>query len=93
MNIKILYVRGDSDSIVSQVKKYFSTKNPRLKKYRNVAWDAIKNFDGFLIEAIPRERNYMVDSFDGSASTLQLCEEIFSYKVEVNFRPSIPENL
>jgi ribonuclease HI len=57
MNIKFLHVRGDLDLIVSQVKKYFVAKNPRLKQYRNVVWDAIKSFGDFSIEAIQRERN------------------------------------
>jgi len=70
MNIKFFHVRGDSDLIVSQVKKYFSAKNPRLKQYRNVVWDAIKNFDDFSIESVPRKINYMEDTLVVSASTL-----------------------
>jgi hypothetical protein len=34
MNIRSLHVRGDSDLIISQVKRNFSTKKPRLRKYR-----------------------------------------------------------
>jgi ribonuclease HI len=36
MNIKILHVRRDSYLMVSQVKRDFDAKNPRLKQYRNV---------------------------------------------------------
>jgi hypothetical protein len=93
MNIKFLHVRGDSDLIVSQVKKYFVAKNPRLKQYRDVVWDTIKNFDHLSIKAIPRERNYMIYSLVVSTSTLQPCQEVSPYKVEVNFRPSFPDNL
>jgi hypothetical protein len=53
----------------------------------------MKSFDEFSIEAIPREENSMEDALVVSASTLQPCEEILPYKVEVNFRPSIPDNL
>jgi ribonuclease HI len=70
MNIKFLHVRGDSNLIVSQVKKDFVAKNPRLKQYRNVVWDAIKNFDDFSIESIPRKINYMEDTLVVFASTL-----------------------
>jgi hypothetical protein len=55
MNIKNLHVKGDSNLIVSQVNRNFDAKNPRLKIYRDVVWDAIKGFNNFYIEAIPRE--------------------------------------
>jgi ribonuclease HI len=93
MNINNLHVKGDSDLIVSQVNRKFAAKNPRLKQYRDVVWDAIKRFDNFSIEAIPREENHLVDSLVVSASNLQLSKEIGFYKVEVNFRPSLPDNL
>jgi hypothetical protein len=35
----------------------------------------------------------LVDSLVISASNLQLSKEISFYKVEVNFRPSLPDNL
>jgi hypothetical protein len=50
MNIKTLHVRGDSDLIVSQVNKKFTAKNPRLKQYMDVMWDAIKNLTTFLLK-------------------------------------------
>jgi ribonuclease HI len=93
MNIKSLHVRGDSNLIVSQVNMIFSAKNPRLKQYRDVVWDSIKKFDDFSIEAIPREENHLADNLAVSASTLQHFKEIGLYKVEVNFRPSLPDNL
>jgi ribonuclease HI len=76
MNIKNLHVKGDSDLIVSQVNKKFAAKNPRLKQYRDVVWDAIKRFDNFSIEAIPREENHLADNLVVSASNLQLSKEI-----------------
>jgi hypothetical protein len=39
------------------------------------------------------ERKIPWKIFGCFASTLQPCEEILPYKVEVNFRPSIPDNL
>jgi len=56
-------------------------------------WDAIKNFDNFYIEAIHREENQLVYNLVVSPSALQLFKEIVVYKVEVNFRPSFPDNL
>jgi ribonuclease HI len=88
MNIRYLHVKGDSYLIISQVKRNFSAKKPRLRKYKDVVWDAIKSFEEFSIESIPREENSMTDAFAISSSTLQPCEEILPYKVEVKFRPS-----
>jgi len=93
MNINSLRVRGDSDFIISQVNKNFVAKNRMLKQYRVVIWDAMKRFVNYLIEAIPREENHLVDNLVVSTSTLQLFKEIGLYKVEVNFKPTIPDNL
>jgi ribonuclease HI len=92
-NIKNLHVKGDSDLIVSQVNKKYAPKNQRLKKYRDFVLDGIKRFDNFSIEAIPREENHLANSLVVSASNLQLSKEIGLYKVEFNFRPSLPDNL
>jgi hypothetical protein len=53
----------------------------------------MKFFDNFSIEAIPREENHLVENLAVSASTLQLFKEVGLYKVEVNYRPSLPDNL
>jgi hypothetical protein len=53
----------------------------------------MKSFDIFSIESIPIKENSMEDALVISASTLQPCEEILPYKLEVNFRPLVPDNL
>jgi hypothetical protein len=53
----------------------------------------MNKFDNFLIEAIPREENHLKDKLVISASTLHLFKDIGLYEVEVNFRPSLPDNL
>jgi ribonuclease HI len=93
MNIKSLHVRGDSNLIISQVNKKFATKNPRLKHYKDVVWDAMKKFENFFIESIPREENHLAYNLVFFASTLQILKEISLYKVEVNYRPSLPDKL
>jgi len=50
--IKCLRVIGDSDLVVSQVKKKFVAKNERLRKYRNSVWDTIELFDAFSIKVV-----------------------------------------
>jgi ribonuclease HI len=93
--VTILEVKGDSDLIVSQVLMRFSTKNEKLTKYRDVAQTLSKSFRKVPIEAVPQEENHMVDPLAVSASTLQTCEGPFHNlcKMEVLFRPSVPNNL
>ena len=88
-------VIGDSDLIVSQVLLNFATKNERLKRYQDFARSVKKYFEVVSIEEVPREENYVVDALAVLASTLQPCEGPLKNlcKMEVLFRPSIPDNL
>jgi ribonuclease HI len=93
--VTILEVKGDSDLIVSQVLMRFATKNEKLKKYRDVAQTLSKSFRKVSIEVVPREENHVADALAVSASTLQPCEGPLHdlCKMEVLFRPSVPDNL
>jgi ribonuclease HI len=93
--VTILEVKGDSDLIVSQVLMRFATKNEKLKRYRDVAQALSKSFRKISIEAVPREENHVADALAVSASTLQPCEGPLHdlCRMEVLFRPSIPDNL
>jgi hypothetical protein len=51
--VTILEVKGDSDLIVSQVLMRFSTKNEKLKKYRDVAQTLSKSFRKVSIKVVP----------------------------------------
>ena len=93
MDIKTLHIRGDQDLIISQVNKKFTAKTPRLKEYKDTVWDTIMKFDNFCFEYIPREENHLADNLVVSTSTLQLFKEIGLYKVEENYKPSLPDNL
>jgi hypothetical protein len=90
-----LRVIGDSYLIVSQVLLNFVTKNERLKRYRDFASSVAKSFEVVSIEAVPRDENYVADALAVSASTLQPCDGPLQNlcKMEVLFRPSIPDNL
>jgi hypothetical protein len=44
-------------------------------------WEAIKEFDNFSIDAIPREENHLADGLVVSASNLKFSKEIGFYKV------------
>jgi hypothetical protein len=53
----------------------------------------MKKFGNFLIEAIRREENHLVDNLVVYASTLQIFKEVGLYKVEINYKSSLPDNL
>ena len=95
MGIKILNINGDSDLIILQVKNKFACKSERLRKYRNAIWDTMEFFDALNITEIPREHNILADRLAVVASTFQPTEELINGegKFEVNFRPSVPDNV
>ena len=95
MRIDVISIKGDSDLIISQVKGTFACKNERLKKYRNAVWDTWNYFRALNIVAIPRSENYEANKLVVAASTLEFYEELVKGdgKFEINFRPSIPNNI
>ena len=95
LKVKNLIVFSDSELIVKQVRNLYQTKHPRLRSYRNKVWDTIeKSFLGFNITAIPRDENIHVDSLVVSASSFKIPQPVsLEYKIQVQCRPSILDNL
>jgi ribonuclease HI len=94
MGIKILKIKGDFDLAILQVKNKFACKNDRLKRYRNAIWDTMEFFDALSLEEVPREMNNKADVLAVSTSTFHPSDELMNGqgKMEVIFRPSIPDN-
>jgi ribonuclease HI len=44
MGIDKIYVFGDSQLIIHQIKNIYQTKQHRLKQYRNEVWEFVDNF-------------------------------------------------
>jgi ribonuclease HI len=58
LKIEHLIVYGDAGIIVKQIKQKYQAKYPRMRSYRNCAWDLIENFfSSFNIHSIPRMEN------------------------------------
>jgi ribonuclease HI len=58
MGIKEIFVFGDVELIINQIKNIYQAKHPRLRSYRNEVWDLIDSFFlSFNISFIPREEN------------------------------------
>ena len=90
--IKKLHVFGDSELVVQQIKTSYASKNKRLKQYRNVVWDGIEAFDAFGITWMDRSNNKMADLLANVAIKPNDDSFIGISIVEVQSRPSIPNN-
>jgi ribonuclease HI len=95
MGIQEISIFGDVELIVHQVRNIYQAKHPRLRSYRNEVWDLVDNFFlAFNISFIPREENIMADSLVVSASNFRVpLPPKLRYDVEVNYRPSVPDNV
>jgi ribonuclease HI len=74
--VKKLEVFGDSELVVLQVKYVYSTKDNRLKLYKEVVMKMIDKFEAFSIKYIPRSQNDLADTLVVHASSSQTLEEI-----------------
>jgi ribonuclease HI len=95
MGIQEIAVFGDAELVVQQIRSAYQAKHPRLRNYRNEAWDLIDNFfSAFNISFIPREDNVVADSLAVSASLLKVSlPSIVNSDVEIKYRPSVPDNV
>jgi hypothetical protein len=95
MEIQEIAVFGDAELVVQQIRSAYQAKNPRLRNYRNEAWDLIENFfSSFNISFIPREDNAVADSLAVSASLLKVSlPYVFNSDVGIRYRPSVLDNV
>jgi ribonuclease HI len=69
LNIKNLEVYGDAELIVKKINQDYQAKNPRLRSYRNCAWDLMENFfSSVKVHFIPRDENQQANSLAKVAS-------------------------
>jgi ribonuclease HI len=95
LNIRNLEVYGDAELIVKQVNRQYQAKHPRLRSYRNCAWDLMENFfSSVKVHFIPRAKNQQADSLAKEASTFAPPTTFkLKYHIEIRHRPSIPNNI
>ena len=88
---KIL-VLGDSELIIRQIKGEYSTKNPKLREYRNAALDLLKTFEKYELIFIPRAQNHLENelAFNDSNCQIPQINEQLNFKVKT--RPAVPDN-
>jgi ribonuclease HI len=95
LNIKNLEVYGDAELIVKQVNRQYQAKHPRLRTYRNCAWDLMENFfSSIKVHFIPRTENLHADALAKAASTFSPPTNVkLKYHIEIRYKPSIPDNV
>jgi ribonuclease HI len=96
-NLKIqhLIIYGDVKLIVKQVRQEYQAKHPRMRCYRNCAWNLIENFFMYVnIHAILRLHNQQANSLAKVAITF-LPPTILKlrYHIEMRHKPSFPDNV
>jgi hypothetical protein len=81
--------------VVQQIRSAYQAKNPRLRNYRNEAWDLIDNFfSAFNISFIPREDNAVADSLAVSSNFLKVSlPSVVNSDVGIRYRPFVPDNV
>lgn len=94
LGAKRIVVHGASELIINQIKGIYQAKHPRLRAYRNLVLDLFEKFPKCNLSAIPREQNQVVDALATLAAVFRV--SIFpekSYKVEVKYKPAVPDNM
>ena len=94
LKAKKVYIYGDFELIVNQVKGIYQTKHPRLKSYRNLVLGLLESFKEYHFLVIPRKQNVIVDALAVSTSVFKI--PIYTnekYKIGVNHKPTIPDNI
>jgi hypothetical protein len=95
LKINNLEVYRDTELIVKQINQQYQAKHPRLRSYKNCAWDMMeKNFSSVNIHFIPCIENLHADALAKAASTFTPPMTFkFKYHIEIRHRPSVPDNI
>ena len=72
LGAKKISAQGDSELVIRQIKGEYSTKNPRLREYRNAALDILKTFEKYELTYIPRIQNSLANELTFAASNGQV---------------------
>jgi len=90
---KRIYVQGDSELIIKQIKGQYSTKHPRLREYQNVVIYFLKTFEEYDLAMIPRLQHAHENGLDFSANTCELPHPNKQYTFEVKHHLAILDNM
>ena len=87
-------ITGDSKLIIQQINGECSTKDPRLRQYRETVVEILNTFLQAQLAKIPRKQNLHAHSLAMFASTCKLpFGPNHQFTAEIRHRPAIPDNL
>ena len=70
LKVKNVYIYGDSELIINQVKGVYQAKHPRMRSYRNFVLYLLKIFESYQLAAIPRGQNVIENALVVATSLL-----------------------
>lgn len=74
LGIKKVLIRGDSELIIRQVKGVYACKSEHLRVQRDLARKLLTQFESYLIEWIPRDKNSVADAL-ATEAYIDFCKE------------------
>ncbi|XP_070032042.1 uncharacterized protein LOC142168089 [Nicotiana tabacum] len=86
MNIKELLVIGDSDLLIHQVQREWSTKNVKILPYLQCVKELCKKFTKIEFKNVPRIQNEFVDALATLSSMIQHPDKNYIDTIEVDIR-------
>jgi len=94
LGAKRIYVYGDSELVIKQVKGEYQAKHPWMRAYRNVVLDILKMFPEYTLKAIPQTQNIIADPLVTAASNLKIpMNSSNEFEIHVKHRPIVLDNL
>ena len=94
MKTRNIYINGDCELIINQVKGIYQAKHPRLRSYRNLVLDLLENFKEYHLSVIPRKKNVIPDALVVSASVFKIpAYPNKKYEIKIKYRSAIPDNV
>lgn len=94
MNAKNIYIYGDSELVINQVKRIYQAKHSRLRSYTNLVLDLLESFNEHHLSFIPRKENGIADALAVLTSVFKI--PVYpnkNYKIEVRHRLAILDNV
>ena len=94
LNEKRIFVYGDSDLVIEQVKGEYQAKHLWMRAYKNVVLDILRMFPEYTLTTIPQTQNIIVDSLATATSNLKIpMNSNNKFEIHVKHQPVFPDNL
>ena len=94
LKAKNIYIYGESELIINQVKGSYQAKHQRLRSYINMVLDLLESLKKYHFSSIPRKQNAITDALVVSSSVFKILAYLNKkYEIEIKHGPIIPNNV